>query len=1047
MSSESNLPRGLYDQLVTDSLARRLAADGVESVTDQISGSDATAHLLDLAGHTLSRILSAIGERKDDALQQQAALVVDLLGAVRERVEGGLVETPVVPLRRLRAVGTASPEHAALPTTGLNAPWLFTTAKQSPSLFEEIRREAAACDTIDILVSFITVSGVRKLLDVLQRVTAASANGEAQTRIRVLTTTYTGATEQAALDMLARLTGCEVRVSLDGRRTRLHAKAWIFGRGTGFGSAYIGSANLSGAALLGGLEWTVKITERSQEALYKRAQAHFESLWADDEFKKYNPDDEASVAELRRALKTESGSGSSATDFYLDISPKQYQQDILDQLAFEREHGRRRNLLVAATGTGKTVMAALDYRASVRALGSRPRLLFVAHRKELLQQAIATYRAVLRDNGFGGLLVDGERPESFEHVFASIQSLTSQNLVTRFGADYWHTVVIDECHRIVASQFDAFATSVRPQVLLGLTATPERSDGRPLTPYFDMRPDGSPAAELRLWHAMDLQLLSPFEYFGCNDETDFSDVPWDSPGELAAVDNLVTGNQLRARTVVQEWARLSGDPRKSRALIFCVSVNHARFMTEQFTKAGLPVAMLYGDSTDEERRAAPKALASGELCGIVTVDLFNEGVDLPYVDTLLFLRPTQSPLVFQQQLGRGLRLMEGKQSCLVLDFVGRHRAGFRYDKLLSAITGLTRREVLDGVKDGFSTLPSGCHIHLEKQARARILESLQVVSSQTWRRLSSELQAYATVKGRENVRLSGFLADQSLDISEIYRDATPSGWTPLRKAAGLLGSGEADDEEDRLSRSLRLLLHVDDPRQIDTIRRVAERGPQYEPSSPDEATRAQMLTYQLDATTVQSYRAFTGALANQDTFRDEMIQLADALEVRSRAVEKPVPGFEALPLTLHARYQRREVLTAVGLHTESSRQSSREGVVSLAAQKLQVLFVTLDKSEGFHDSIKFRDYAVSTTRFHWETQNSVGPNTEVGRRYRESRSNGWRFLLFVRENPNHAFVCCGPVHLASPSDLSGDRPMSIVWTFDVPLPVGIYRAFSIEKGT
>jgi hypothetical protein len=588
--------------------------------------------------------------------------------------------------------------------------------------------------------------------------------------------------------------------------------------------------------------------------------------------------------------------------------------------------------------------------------------------------------------------------------------------------------------------------AVRPHVLLGLTATPERTDERSLAPFFDMRPDGSPAAELRLWQALDLQLLSPFEYFGCNDETDFSDVRWGSATEAADIDKVVTGNHVRARMVVQEWARLSGDPRKSRALIFCATLEHARFMNAQLTAAGLPVAFLHGGSTDVERRAAPVALARGEICGIVTVDLYNEGVDLPLVDTLLFLRPTQSPLVFQQQLGRGLRLVEGKSSCLVLDFVGRHRSGFRYDRLLSSITGLTRREVIEGLKHGFATLPSGCHIHLERQARERVLESLNVIAGQTWSRLRAELQQYAAVKGRGNVTLSHFLRDQSLELSEIYRTATPSGWTTLRRAAGLLPEGATDNQEATLSRGLRLLSHTDDPEQIVVMRKIAERGAQYVAASSTEALRAQMLTYQLDATSVRPYTDFIRELDGLVHVQAELGQLADALEVRSRVSGQPIAGFEAFPLGLHARYQRREILTALGWHTASDRPSMREGVLNLTAAKVQVLFVTLDKSTGFHDRIKFKDYAVSRTRFHWESQNSASPETQVGRRYLESDTNGWRFLLFVRETPDHAFVSCGEVRLKSKADVSGNRPMSIVWTLDVPLPIATYRAFNIEKG-
>lgn len=1042
-----SLPRGLYDALITDALAGRVADAGSAAHVEDVNSGDLTSHLLDLITNTLGRLLESVAAHPDDALAKQLELVVGLLTHLRTMSAAdadNTVELPALPPRRLRAV-RAGGDPVQLPETGLRAPWLFTAAKASPSLFREIQREAADCDQIDILVSFITVSGVRKLMDVLQRVTAPDATGNPRTRIRVLTTTYTGATEQAALDMLAKLTGCTVKVSLDGRRTRLHAKAWIFHRATAFGSAYIGSANLSGAALLGGLEWTVKLTEHTQRIIFDRAKAHFETLWEDNEFTTYDPNDETSHGALALALRDESSSSGSSTHVLFDISAKQYQKEILEQLEFERAHGRTRNLLVAATGTGKTVMAALDYKEQTRKLGSRPRLLFVAHREELLRQALNTYRAVLRDHSFGALLAGGQQPATHDHLFASIQSLTSQGIVERFGSDYWHTVVIDECHRIAAPQFDALAQSVDPKILLGLTATPERTDGKPIASYFDSRPDGSPAAELRLWHALDLQLLAPFEYFACNDETDFSEIPWNAPGEVAALNNLLTGNHARARMVINEWGRLSGNARRTRALVFCVSVAHARFMTEQFTKAGLPVLCLTGESTPEERLNAPQALARRDICAIITVDLYNEGVDLPSVDTLLFLRPTQSALVFQQQLGRGLRLSEDKSTCLVLDFVGRHRADFRFDKLISSITGLSRREVLQGVEEGFATLPSGCHIHLEAQARERILANLRSVAQQTWSRLRSELQAYAALKGRTSVRLAEFLHEQEIEPDEVYRDAKPSGWTPLRVAAGLLPDGAVSDAAASMSRSFRHLLHVDDPKQISVIRRVAESGAAYAPSSREEEQRTQMLAYQLEHSAVTTAADFVQRLSATPSALSELREIADVLESRSRIMPRLIPGFEDVPLLLHARYERREILTAIGLHTASTRPAFREGVLRLPERKVEVLFVTLDKSDGFRDQVAYHDYAVSPTRFHWETQNSAGPETNAGKRYLESATNGWSFQLFVRESRSRAFVACGPVSIARSSDVSGDRPMQIFWSLTVALPLATFAAFSVLK--
>jgi len=1056
------LPDGLYDLLLTEKLAQSLAELEPSRINVSLLLGGAAEYLADAITRQLAILLDDVSGDAADKVKAQLALVNELLVMVRQRFAGGdgavgtnpsadVIDLVASPLRVLRAV-QRDQQFPVSPEMGLAVPWLFTAGKGSPSLLQEIRRELASSDQVDILVSFITVSGVRKLQDVLQQVTAVGAQHPGQTqpktRLRVLTTTYTGATEARALDELARLPGCEVRVSLDGRRTRLHAKAWLFQRKTGFGSAYVGSANLSGAALTGGLEWTVKLTQRAQEALFARAVAHFETLWADSEFQRYDPDNVDHRQALAAALGREAFGDQTATAIsFFDLQPKTYQQEMLEQLATERARGRSRNLLVAATGTGKTMVAAFDYRNTCCSAGGRPRLLFVAHREEILRQALRTYREVLRSPEFGELLTGNHQPDRWDHLFATIDSVTARGLVATVGADHWHTVVVDECHRLAADRFDAFAKAVRPSVLLGLTATPERSDGQPIAQYFDARPDGSPAVELRLWHALDLQLLAPFEYYACDDETDFSQVPWDRPGEREAIGKLVTGNDVRAKLVINEWRRLASDARQSRAIVFCVSVAHAEFMTGWFNRAGLPAACVVGTTPSEERRRAPQRLLIGELCALVTVDLYNEGIDLPMVDTLLLLRPTQSPVLFQQQIGRGLRLASGKESCLVLDFVGQHRADFRFDRLLSSLTGLTRRELVDGVENGFGSLPPGCHIHLQRQTREQVLQGLRALTSQNWRRLRTELQAYATIRGRASVPMADFLHDQALELEDIYRAGTGqgrSGWTALKRDAGLMVA-EPGPEEDYFSRRFADLLHVDDPRRLDVMAAVGASQVDVPALLTEKALGVQMLAYQIDGRQEQAagHQAFLKRVASHPAIAAELVELSALLQARSTLGAHSVPGLEDTPLCLHAAYGVREILTAVGWLTASRRVPFQAGTLSLHSRKTELLFVTLDKSEGYHDRIAYHDYAISAERFHWQSQNSAGQDTPGGRRYLESATNGWQFQLFVRPRKGEAYRACGPVALES---AEGDRPMNIVWQLHTPLPARLFREFSVLRG-
>ena len=343
----------------------------------------------------------------------------------------------------------------------------------------------------------------------------------------MLTTVFTKTTELAAVELLAALPHAQVKVSYDDRRTRLHAKAWLFRRETGLDTAYIGSANFTSTALGSGQEWMVKACAADMPDVIDRFKGTFESLWNDSEFEAFDPTSEASRTRLRDALAPADPSALNAPGLFFALRPFPFQEEILDRLAAERSvHGRHRNLVVAATGTGKTVVAAFDY---VRQLGPAqipPRLLFLAHRKEILEQARQTFRHALHEGAFGELLADGNEPTRWDHVFATIQSAASRDLLTRFGPEHFQYVVVDECHHAPADSYRALIPHLRPHILLGLTATPERTDGKSLLPDFD----GHIAAELRLWHALERQLLVPFEYYGISDNTDLSQVRWTRSG-------------------------------------------------------------------------------------------------------------------------------------------------------------------------------------------------------------------------------------------------------------------------------------------------------------------------------------------------------------------------------------------------------------------------------------------------------------------------------------------------------------------------------------
>jgi superfamily II DNA or RNA helicase/HKD family nuclease len=1029
---------GVYEHLVTEQLARELAATPASQVIEPVGDGAAHVELARHLGREIERALATLPqERRAEEAGALARRLLDHLATLVPDDAADVVreQRPVPPPRRLVAVHHGRiPER---PATPLATSTLLTRGRNEPALGHELAREIAIADRIDAIVAFVTMGGVRAILDQLHAFARRPG-----TRLRLLTTTFTGTTELAALDLLARLPNAEVKVSYDTRRTRLHAKAWLFQRDSGLTTAYVGSANLTSTALGAGQEWMVKICAADLGHVIDKFAGTFETLWADPEFERYSPDQDAQRTRLRAALASEA-SGDAADGFLVAMRPFPFQEEILDRLAAERAlHGRRKNLIVAATGTGKTVIAAFDYARRCAGTGVPPRLLFLAHREELLVQARRTFRYVLQDAAFGELLAGGAEPRSDEHLFATIQSAASTGLVDRLGPDYYRHVIVDECHHIPAASYQAIVPRLAPDLLIGLTATPERADGKSLLPDFE----GHIGAELRLWHALEDQLLVPFEYYGLSDGVDLRGVRWTRSGyDLGDLGALYTGDDARAALVRHQLARRVADVRGIRALGFCVSVEHAKFMARRFTEAGIPSLAVYGADPDGVREEAPRLLRDRAVNVLFTCDLYNEGVDLPYVDTLLLLRPTQSATLFLQQLGRGLRHSPGKTSCLVLDFIGQHHERFRFDAILAALTGIPRARLRADLEQGFPYLPSGCTLQLDGVAQGEILRSLRATLAGA-RRLTAELRELAAAGGPP--RLAAFLAQTGRELDDVY---AAGGWTTLRRAAGLAPAGgpaggealEALEALDELSRRLGFLRHVDEPdrlRGYHDLCRAAARG-EPRPLSELDRRRLYMLDAQLEHRGV--LRAAEGTIeymASRPAIVDELGELREVLDERIGLPVRIVPVPE-WPLALHRHYSRREIAAAVGYVTAGEKKISLQaGILRLPEQQRELLFVTLDKSgESFSPTTRYRDYAISPSLFHWETQAAASVTRPSGRRYLESATNGWSFYLFVRTDPDAAFAFLGPVRYEAHA---GDRPIAITWRLEWPMPAALYERYA-----
>ncbi|MFD3583421.1 DUF3427 domain-containing protein [Streptomyces sp. NPDC058683] len=1022
---------------------KQLRTAGWKAIDDEVSDESSP--------YVLARHISrAVGQRLSQLPQEKRVAVANQIIESLASSSADLESSDVVDLiadgpRQLLALAEmeAPGVYAIRPLTPLSEAALITNSAEDPSLGSELRAELATADRIDLLCAFVKWYGIRVLESPLRE---AAQRG---VPIRVITTTYMGATDRHALDRLVRDFGAEVKVNYETRSTRLHAKAWLFRRNSGFDTAYVGSSNLSKAALLDGLEWNVRLSSVATPAVLTKFEASFDSYWNDIAFEAYDPDRDA--RKLDEALDVAGGPMSSQDSKIslsgLEVRPYPHQADMLERLHVEREvRGHHHNLLVAATGTGKTVMAALDYRSLHKEWGGKryPRLLFVAHRKEILKQSLRKYREVLNDASFGEPLFSGELPRDWEHVFASVQSLTDQRL-DQFDPEHFDIIVVDEFHHATATTYRRVLNHFKPKQLLGLTATPERADGLNVQDEFF---EGRIAAEMRLWEALDNDLLCPFHYFGVPDGTDLTRLNWRSGTyDQSQLGDLFSADHFRARIVIKQVQDKVSDPKKMRALGFCVTRKHAHFMAKCFQEAGFKAAALDSESKPEVRDQVLSELKNGEIQVIFSVDLFNEGLDIPDVDTLLLLRPTNSATVFLQQLGRGLRRTPDKPVLTVLDFIGQHRAEFRFEEQFRAMTNLSRNRLLEHAEHDFPLLPSGCQIILEGKSKDLVLENIRTQIKATVQTLAKEVRAFHTPL------LADYLRESRREIKELYKSS--NSWTSILRRADLADVPEQAGEEDLLKR-VHAFLHIDDRERAEAYTRLlSDDAPAYEALNERDATYARMLFFNLwdKAGGFTSYAEGLESLREQRALRSELRQVLDRVMEQADHFPIPLEGPHAhIPLKIHSAYNRSEILAALGVARLGGQMpgSFAQGVVWDEPNQTDALLITLEKNEkDFSPTVRYKDYALSRVLFHWESQSTIADTSPTGLRYQQHAQRGSHVLLFMRRYKDTDIGKAQPWMLLGPATYvqhEGSKPIAITWQLHHELPADVWSYSAITAG-
>lgn len=996
MTEIEKLKDGVYEKV----MSRRFAEVLKEALTeDQVRAEDvdaeeAVGYLSSYLQQLIRLCLKDIADRdEENSVDHQLALTNELIASLAKKTEelGGGQEVANAPflLRSLEhKKNTLLPRRWERPATSLTRSFLFTNSKKDVSMVHDLTKEIASSDRIDFLISFIRFSGLQLLLPALRLFTARGGH------LRIVTT------------------------------------------------AYIGSSNLSHAAIAEGMEWNMKVTAQDQPHIIDKMSATFETYWHSEDFTFYEP--QKDEEKLRRAIDRERGrsSGTDASSYAFDIQPYPYQQAILDALDTERR-GKDRwyNLVVAATGTGKTAISAFDYRRFAASRKEGTRLLFIAHREEILKQSLSCFRQVMKDPDFGVLAVGGHRASHVEHLFMSIQTLNSQRFFEKMDPYYYDMIIVDEFHHAAARSYQHLLTHFHPKILLGLTATPERMDGGDILSYFG----GHIAAEIRLPDAIERRLLCPFHYFGVTDPVSLAEIKW-TGGEYDAseLERLYTAEgalaSQRARAIGDALLRYTADIRDVKALGFCVSKKHAHFMADYFNQHGIPALALDADTPAAERNAARERLAEGELRILFVVDLFNEGVDIPSVNTVLFLRPTNSMTVFLQQLGRGLRLSKGKDCLTVLDFVAQASRKYDFSRRFASLLGKHHVIIKKEIQEGFPHVPKGCAIQLEEQAQKWVLENIASRLRKNEYYIEMVKELYAATGSRPT--LSDFFRATQVEPAVFYNGTRT--YTRLLMDAEILPALPVTDLEEALRRSMSRTLTIDSPRWISFLRRAYENLPINLTPMEKKYLRMWAITLFPDGQK-DSPKAPALAItrfAKETALKKEISELLDFLydriDIIPQKAELPYP----CALEVYDSYTRDQLFAALGFAKPAS---IREGVKYLdhtnsdtVTRPTDVFLVTLNKSQKeFSDTTLYEDYSIDRHLFHWQSQSTTTPESKTGQRYLSQRETGGIVLLFVRSAKQDAcrnamaYTFLGTAKIVSHE---GSQPISIIYRLDHPIP-------------
>ncbi|MFC7395035.1 DEAD/DEAH box helicase [Scopulibacillus cellulosilyticus] len=919
------------------------------------------------------------------------------------------------------------------------------------NLLIELIKSMNECQRFYFSVAFINFSGLQLLLDPLKEAEKKGVKG------KIITSTYLNFTDVKSLEKIGEFRNVNLKVFVTEKEIGFHTKAYIFEYIDSY-KIIIGSSNITQSALKSNIEWNVKIVTKEDNQFIQDVLKEYDYLW--------NISEDVNLDFIKRYesfLESLGKIGNPHQIIYENkkyIVPNKMQKRAIENLERLRGFGEKKALVIAATGTGKTYMSAFDVK------NSHPKkLLFIVHREEILKKAKETFEMLLPNEGVTfGFLTGNHKQRNVDYIFATIQTISK--CLHEFKKNEFDYLIIDEAHHATSQTYQSVLNYFEPKFTLGMTATPERSDGNNVFDLFD----NNVALEVRLHEALEDELVIPFHYFGITDieGIDLSDVNID---DIAEVTKRLKINE-RVDFIIEKINFYGHDGNKRKVLGFCASVDHAQYMANEFNKRGYKSVCLHGNDLPVIRERYIKRLESDydDLEFIFTVDIFNEGMDIPSINTVIMLRPTNSPIVFIQQLGRGLRKHAGKTFLTVLDFIGNHNKAFLIALALNGSRYYDKESLKVAIATGFANIPGCTHIQMDKISQERILAQIENENFNSMKYLKDEYYEFKKLnQGRIPYYLMDYLKydgapdpikfidreksylrfvakvekEESLNkllLNNIFEEAIKelSSKLPLKRIYEfviiryLIGNEDITIETAR-QEVLKVVKDVDD----DSIFHAFECLNQNYYDNVQKKGKPKLFQY--NDGKLDKSQTFKGLLENNDykKYIEDIINYGIIrYEMEFKSDYYGVPHFKL--------YEQYQMIDAALLSNYRKIHSSFRGSGLLANGNEYFLFIDLHKEKNIKESIKYKDKFINSQEFQWQSVNNTTQKSERGKNIIFNKQRGINLHLFIRkyreiDRKTQPFIYIGK---GNSIHYEGEKPITVRIELENEVPPNLYIEFT-----